>query len=411
MDMDAKRITLTIEKLAGLGDGAGTYEGRKVFVPYTLAGDVVEATIVRRTTDADYATLACVLTPGADRVIPVCKHFGECGGCSLQHLSPAAYCTFKEDMARVAVRKAGYDPACVVPLRSFPVASRRRVELKAEAEKLGYFAERSHRLTDISSCPVLEPELEALVFRLKNYVATWKGLQSVQINGLDEGYDVLLTIEGATHAWPHKDDPAIRRVSTRYGSNTHTLHQAGAVTVTFGGVKVEPPAGAFLQAVRGAQEAITECVLQAASDAAHVLDMFAGLGTYSFPLAARAQVRAVEGDAAMVQAMREAAARRKVGEGFEVRRHDLFREPILAKELARYDAVVINPPRTGAAAQCKELAQTRIPTLVMISCNPATFARDARMLNDGGYALHRVTPIDQFSYSSHLELVAEFTHQ
>lgn len=404
------RVTLTIDKLAGLGDGAGMHEGRKVFVPYTLAGDVVEAEITRRTTDADYGSLTRIITPSPSRAEPICRHFGQCGGCALQHLAAPAYNSFKEDMARAAVRKAGYDPACVKPLVAFPASSRRRVDLQAVNGKLGYFARSSHELTDITQCPVLEPELEALVLRLKTYCAPLKKLQSVQVNGLDKGYDVLLVGDGITD-WPHTQDPAILRVSSQYGGNTQLLHQAGEVTVTFGNVKVEPPAGAFLQAVRGAQVAMTELVLAATSDAVNILDLFAGLGTYSFPLAARAAVRAVEGDAAMVSAMRGAAASAKLAEGFEVRRRDLFREPMLAKELGRHDAVVINPPRTGAAAQCKELAHTRIPTLVMISCNPATFARDARMLNDAGYALVRVTPIDQFSYSSHLELVAEFTNQ
>lgn len=412
--MEKKPIPLTIEKLAGLGDGMGLHGGRKVYVPYTVAGDVVEVKMVRRTTDADYAQVERIITPSADRIYPVCKHFGVCGGCSLQQLAPTYYQEFKQEMARIAVRKAGYDPACVLPLLTFPAASRRRVELHAKAGQLGYYAARSHDVVSLAECKVLEPQLEALVLRIKDYTSSWKTLESVQINALDKGYDVLL-VGNNLPAWQHTDDSFITRVSAQYGGKTTTLHQSAEVSLTFGGVKVLPPAGAFIQAVRAAQDAITARVLEATNDAATVLDLFCGLGTYSFPLANRVpnrvKVRAIEGDAAMVQAMREAAAKRKTGEAIDVRRRDLFREPVSARDLARNDAVVINPPRTGAVAQCKELAHTRIPSLVMISCNPSTFTRDAKMLNDAGYALNRVTPIDQFLYSPHLELVAEFSHQ
>lgn len=402
--MGEERLTVTIEKLAGLGDGVAQSGGRKLFVPYTVAGDVVQVRRVKRTTDADFAVPETILSGGADRVKPPCRHFGECGGCALQHVAGHAYRAFKRDMARAAVRKAGYDPACVEDVVGFPPASRRRVELKAVNAELGYFAERSHRLTHLKECAVLEPELEALVLRLQGYCKAWPRLQSVQINGLDSGYDVLLTGEGITQ-WPHGQDPAIRRVTARSAVGSVELHRSGTVELVLGGVAIQPPPGAFLQAVRAAQEVMTQRVVTRLGG--RVLDLFAGMGTYSFPLARGAQVHAVEVDAPMVQAMREAATRAGL-KAFRASRRDLFQDPVPEGELARYDGVVMNPPRAGAAAQSSMLARARVPRLVMISCNPATFARDARLLREGGYRLENATPIDQFTYSSHLEIMAEF---
>lgn len=406
---DAKNFTLTIDKLAGLGDGMGMYEGRKVFVPYTLGGDVIKARIVRCTKDADYAVLEEMITPASRRVAPVCKHYTQCGGCSLQHIHSQEYKAFKLGMAQAAVRKAGYDPACMQELVTFPADSRRRAELKVKDGKLGYFAASSHALIDISECKVLEPALEALVMQLRQDVAAWKGGESIQLNGLDSGYDMLLT--GATApAWAFEAFPSLTRAAYRNNEGkTVILYDTGDAQVTLGGVVMTPPPGAFLQAVRGAQDVITRLVLEGVGKAKNVLDLFCGLGTYSFPLSNHCNVTAVEGDAAMVMALAEAARRAGRAERLTAKRRDLFRDPFKADTLARFDAVVINPPRTGALEQSRALAQSKVATIIMVSCNPATFARDARLLMEGGYKLLKVTPVDQFTYSSHLEIIAEFT--
>jgi 23S rRNA (uracil1939-C5)-methyltransferase len=402
--MAGESITLPIEKLAGLGDGVGHHAGRRVFVPYTLPGEQVRAKITGQTKDAVYAELEAVVTPSRARMPPVCIHFARCGGCAFQHLNDDAYADFKQQTAREAVRKAGFDPACVLPLVRLPPASRRRAELKVEAGRLGYYEQRSHRLTDITQCKVLEPALEALVLRLKPWLVRLAGLQSVQINGVDDGYDMLLTGEGGA-SWGAASDAALRRISARRGSEFSTLHQAGPVTVTLGGVAVEVPPGTFLQASREAQVIMARQVLEAVGSKARVLDLFAGIGTYSFPLAAHAQVTAVEGERAMVAAMQQAAKRHGL-KAFKASARDLFRDPV--ERFGGYDAVVINPPRTGAKAQAEHLARAEVGVLVMVSCNPATFARDARILMEGGYRLNKVIPVDQFVYSPHLELVAEF---
>jgi 23S rRNA (uracil1939-C5)-methyltransferase len=326
----------------------------------------------------------------------------------LQHLSDDDYREFKQQMAREAARKAGFDPGCVEPLVRIPPASRRRVELKVAGGRLGYYEERSHRLVPIEECKVLEPALESLVLRLGPWIATLPEVRSVQINGVDTGYDILLggKVGGAPSIPSFVEAEKVARISIQEDAGIRTLFQVGPVTVTMGEVKVDISPGAFLQASREAQGIMTDYVLAHAAGSGRVLDLFSGLGTYSFSLAMQAEVTAVEGDALMVKALQEAA--KKSQSGVKAIRRDLFRDPLKVEELNRFDAVVINPPRAGASEQSAMLARSKVKKLVMISCNPATFARDARLLKEGGYALENIRPIDQFTYSSHLEINASF---
>ena len=399
-----KILTLTIEKIAGLGDGAAIHEGRRIFVPYTLAGDVVSARISRSTKDADYAELMEVITPGPGRAQPVCRHFATCGGCSLQQLDRSLYTDFKSRMAREAVRKAGFNPALTGPLAVMPVNSRRRAEFKIEGGKLGYLAEGSHRLIDIEECKVLEPDLEALVLKLKPELVKPAGLTGMHINTVDGGYDVLLHGTGPA---PVLEADLLLRISIGSEDGIRTLSKHAPVTVTFGTVKVELMPGAFLQAAKEAQALMTGFVKDAVKGAKTILDLFAGLGTFSFPLAEKANVTAIEGEAPMVRAMQE-AAQRHAFKNFRAEARNLFTNPVKAAALDRYDAVIMNPPRAGAKEQSAELTTSKVKKLVMISCNPATFARDARLLKEGGWGLVRALPIDQFSFTPHLEILAEF---
>ncbi|HEU5046742.1 MAG TPA: hypothetical protein VFT64_02760 [Rickettsiales bacterium] len=417
-------ITLKVEKLAGLGDGMGMHNGRKVFLPYVCTGDTVRARIIRRTTDADYAQLVEVISPSPERIAPPCPHFGICGGCTLQHISDTAYAEFKQTMAREAVRKAGFDPNLTVELARFPAGSRRRVELKAAGGKLGFYAEGSHTIIDIGECMVLEPELLSLIMRLKLQLISAPGTTRLQINGVDGGYDLLL--EGAAKIDPSQS-PEIRRISVRENNKIRIVYESGPVIMTLAGAEVEVPPGAFLQASRDAQALMTNLVVQAAAGCVQILDLFSGIGTYSFPLLASASVTAVEGEQSMVEAMKKVvfskppaallsapeevvtvAPVRTPAFSFKALQRDLFQRPYTAAELKPYDIVIINPPRAGAKAQAEELAASQVPKIVMVSCNPATFTRDARLLKAGGYELVKLTPVDQFVYSSHLELVAEF---
>jgi len=401
-----KTIVLTIEKLAGLGDGVGHLDGQRIFVPYTLPGDVVRARVIRTTKDAVYASLEDIITQGNARAVPVCRHFTHCGGCSLQHVDSETYLGFKQQMAREAVKKAGFNPDCVEHIVQIPPVSRRRVELKIADGRLGYYAEHSHNLVGIEECKVLEPALEELILRLKPELIAMLGLSAIQINRVDEGYDIVLTGEKVTQ-WHVASEREILRVSVQEKGKFRTLYQSGQVAITLGGLKVEIPPGVFLQASRQAQMVMTQRVLVAVGQSKHVLDLFAGIGTYSFPLTSCAEVTAVEGDGTMVAAMQQAALQHGLKQRLKASQRDLFHSPV--DRLDVYDAVVINPPRVGAKEQIKILAGSSVKKLVMVSCNPATFSRDARALREGGYILNKVLPVDQFVYSSHLEMIAEFS--
>lgn len=402
-----KIIELRIDKLAGLGDGAGEYEGSKVFIPYTVAGDFVRARIGKETSDATYATIERILKPGKGRIDPVCRHFTRCGGCMLQHLDNALYFDFKQKMAEEAVRKAGFDMACVKSIVRFPANTRRRVDLKVKNGKIGYHAERSHKIVDLEDCRVLEPELLELVMQIKNRLPALPKITAIKINGVDGGYDVIVDGNDGNNLQV-ADCPGIKRLSVRNGSVFKAVYQNGEVTLALGGVTVEVPPNAFLQASRAAQTAMTDLVKSAVHPAKNVLDLFAGIGTYAFPVSAHAFVTAIEGDKAMTDAMQKAAEKHGISDRFKVMERDLFYTPLTKDQLAGYDAVIINPPRAGAKAQAERLALSQVAKIVMVSCNPATFTRDARILKESGYKLQSLTPLDQFVYSSHLELVAEF---
>ncbi len=397
-------IELKIDRLAGLGDGVGTHNGRKVFVPYAASGDIIRARIAKVTANADYATIVEILSPGPERIEPVCRHFTRCGGCALQHISHSAYAGFKLKMAQEAARKAGFDTDCVAQLVTFPANTRRRADLKVRNGKIGFFEEYSHRIVDIEECTVLEPDLLELVMQTKRQLPGLPEITRIRINGVDNGYDVM--VEGQDGCKLQVTGcKQVRRLSI---AGQKTIYQSGEVTLTLGSIVVDVPAGAFLQASRAAQAFMTERVQDAVKDSDHVLDLFAGIGTYSFPVSANSKLTAIEGDKAMVTAMQDAARKYKLENILRTERRDLFNHPLKRDELSGYDAVIINPPRAGAKAQAGQLAQAGIAKIVMVSCNPATFARDARLLKEGGYQLLKLTPVDQFVYSSHLELIAEF---
>ena len=396
--MHHNTLNITIEKLAGLGDGVGMHNGRKIFIPYTQAGDVVEAEIIKTTKDADYAQLRSILIPSPYRKTPVCRHFGVCGGCSLQHLPATHYTEFKQQMAQEAIRKAGYNLSAQ-PLIQINADTRRRAELKVNAGKVGYYAANSHQLVDMEECFVLEPALFALVMALKQALALSE-VTAVHINAVEQGYDVVLT--GGGENLPRL--PGIQRLSVRRGELLTVIYQQGEVVVNIAGNKVMIPAESFLQVSQQTQDIMGALITAALSEAMRIVDLFAGIGTYSFALARHAMVFAVEGDKAMTAAI-NAAGHPKL----KAVHRDLFHQPLLAEELRSFDAAVINPPRAGAKAQTEQLVLARVPHIVMVSCNPATFTRDARLLHTAGYNLKKLTPIDQFVYSSHLELVAEFS--
>jgi 23S rRNA (uracil1939-C5)-methyltransferase len=358
--------------------------------------------------------------------VPVCRHFGTCGGCALQHLDEAHYAEAKLGLVRRALERHGLGDAQVAPVRLLPPGTRRRVRFSlarprdARARPQIGFAERaSHRVVDLKECAVLKPLLFALVGPLRELAGELLqpgegGHASLQ--GVASGIDLLLDVpripdlralealaafatahDLARLSWRRSGDPTIVPVAQRRPVRAH-----------FAGIAVDLPPDAFLQATAAAEKALTEAVLAALPDARHVADLFAGIGTFSFALAARGRVHAVEGWPPAVAALRAAARRAGFDPRITAEERDLEVQPLQPEELQGFDAVVFDPPRNGARSQAAALARSRVPQIVAVSCNPATFARDARLLVDGGYRLTGVQPIDQFVWSPHLELVAAF---
>jgi len=402
---------VTITGLGHSGDGvAETPEGR-VFVPYTLPGETVEiertgarATAVRRRDDSP------------DRAAPICRHFGICGGCALQHMKSEAYLAWKREQVAAAFRQRGIETP-VAPLVPLAPGTRRRAVFTAAREPrgvaFGFHKRGSHEVVAISECPILVPGLEKKLGQLALIAKACLDGKEVRMVAVaaDNGLDIAVTGGGKARRERLEAlgrfgaDPDIARL-TLDGTE---IFRNRRPEVAAGAARLLPVPGGFLQAAAPAEAAMAAAVMAHVGKAAPVADLFAGIGTFTVRLAERAPVTAVEGDARLLSALDEAAKRGRGLKPVTTRRRDLFQNPMVARELDPFGAVVFDPPAAGAKAQAEQLAQSKVKTVVAVSCNPATLARDARLLIDGGYRLVGVTPVDQFLFSAEIEAVAAFT--
>jgi 23S rRNA (uracil1939-C5)-methyltransferase len=392
-----------IVRLAARGDGV-TADGR--FVALAAPGDRV-----------DFSVDPPRIIPGPHHARPACAHYPACGGCQMQHVDEAAYGDFVLD--RLARVLPGGLPDDVRPIALSPARSRRRASLKALKRggrlSLGFHSEGTHALVDIADCPLLAPELMALLAPLKGLLkARLRDGQGagVAMTLTDTGVDLLLAnvsadglaaIEALTDFARAQD---LARLSVEGPGGIDTLVERRPPVLAMGGVDVALPVAPFLQATREGEAALVAAVLDAVGHAGAVADLFCGLGTFAMPLSVRARVLAADAAGPAITALGVAA--RRAGRRIEVQHRDLFRRPLAGKELSGLDAVVFDPPRAGAEAQAKALAAPQVPVIVAVSCNPNTFGRDARILLEGGYQLSTLWPVAQFRWSSHLELVARF---
>jgi 23S rRNA (uracil1939-C5)-methyltransferase len=393
-----------IVRLAARGDGVSD-DGR--FVPLAAVGDSV-----------DFSSNPPRIIAGPHHAAPACAHYPDCGGCQMQHMDEAAYRDFVIDrLSRVLAL-----PADVRPIALSPPRSRRRASLKALKRSgklvLGFHSEGTHALVDIADCPVLAPELMALLGPLR--VLLRARLRDGQGAGIaltlsDAGVDVLLAnvsaeglaaIEALTN---FADKHDLARLSVEGPGGIDTLVERRQPVLNMGGVAVPLPVAPFLQATREGEAALVAAVLESVGGAARVADLFCGLGTFALPLSQKAAVLAV--DAAGPAVMALGATARSAGRRVEVQHRDLFRRPLVDKELAGLNAVVFDPPRAGAEAQAKALAASPVPVIVAVSCNPNSFGRDTKILVESGYRLTTLWPVAQFRWSSHVELVARFERQ
>ncbi len=412
-------LDVEITAIGGQGDGLAQTDAGLLYVPLTVPGDVARVIPEAKKGEGQAARLVDIIRSSADRREPACRHFGACGGCTLQHLSDGIYVEFKRGRIVEALARRGLQGVPVAAPILVPPGTRRRTRFSARTGNggviLGYSQRASHRLEDVYQCPVLAPALEALLTALRTALEpmlTDQGPMQISAVETDSGTDLVFEA---------KDEPGLdirreladfaesadlARLSWSADGFTETIVQRRVPVIRFGDHHVALPAGAFLQASKEAEEWMAQFA-QDHINTGPTADLFAGLGTFSFRLADKASVTAFETDAGMVDALRQGARSNRLDK-LRAERRDLFRDPVTPMELGGYEAVVIDPPRAGAKAQSKELAESTVPLIVAFSCNPNTFARDARILVDGGYQLDLVVPIDQFRWSAHVELAAVF---
>jgi 23S rRNA (uracil1939-C5)-methyltransferase len=406
-------VRLTVERLGHLGDGiARGPDGTPVFVPMALPGEVVEGEVADGRMEG-----AKIVTPSPDRVRPPCPHYRACGGCALMHASDAFVARWKEDVVRTALAAQGI----AAPFRSVvtsPPRSRRRATLAGRRTKsgaiVGFHGRASGTIIEVPGCELLHPGLMAALPALAEITAlgaSRKGELALALTRGDSGLDVAVSggkpldqsLFSALAAVAERAD------SARLTWEGEVVAARRPVAQHFGTARVVPPPGAFLQATADGEAALLSAVRDAVGPARRVADLFAGAGTFALPLADLREVHAVEGDAAMLSAL-DAGWRQTPGlHRVTTEARDLFRRPLLPDELTAFGAVVIDPPRAGAEAQMREIAASRVAVVAAVSCNPVTFARDARLLLAAGFVLDWVQVVDQFHWSTHVELVARLS--
>ena len=404
-------LEVRIDRLGAQGDGLAQGPDGPLFVPFTLPGELVK---VVAEPGEPRAEAFAIIEPSQERIAPVCQYFGTCGGCALQHMDAGAYLAWKREQVVAALASRGLE-APVEEARPVPLASRRRAAFAlgraADCLAFGYGAARSHDIVDISACPVLSSSIAGRLPKLKSALAPLLGGKRearVALTEAEQGLDVMIEgIRPSPALFAKLAATGARIGAARITIDGESVILAGEPTVTLSGAQVRLPPGAFLQASRESETVLVGLVKEGVGCAKRLADLFAGIGTFTFALAGSAEVDAFEQDEAAIAALAGAARTTPKLKPVRTFSRDLFRAPLSPRELARYDAVVLDPPRSGAKAQAEALAASKVPKVVMVSCNPGTCARDLRILVDDGYRITRVVPVDQFLFSPHIELVAE----
>ncbi len=414
-------LELVIDDLGAQGDGIAHYEGRAIFVAGTLPGERVLIKRSENAKDQQRGELIKILSTSPDRASPPCSHFPQCGGCRLQHLNTEPYTAWKtQQLAQILAHEALNH----APLQSTIVtapATRRRARLAAKHTKegliLGFNEWRGHTLVNIQSCAVLLPQLQNFIQNLRTKLFQWLPINSecdVQITALADGIDVVL-IGGPALGLDQRQDLAIiaeelniAKLSWRKWdrSAVEPVAHRSPLSMTYNNSTVAFPPGSFLQATATGEKALIDFTIKAAGSSAKVLDLFCGLGGFGLSLPHAKQVHFADLDGPAIDALGQIVRQTP---RFQIEQRHLINNAYTTHECNAFDCVIFDPPRGGAKAQAIQLAQSHVPVIVAISCDPPNFARDAKILIDGGYRLQSLQPVDQFLWSTHLELAAHFT--
>ena len=406
---------LTINRLGHRGDGIADTNVGPVFVPYALPGETVTVEAVAGHPDRRH--LLHVDRPSHERVAPICKHFGACGGCAMQHWSIAEYHLWKRGLVVEALGQADLVAPADEQIIDAHGQGRQRATLHArrgthETIEVGFTAPRAHHIVAIDHCPIMAPGLDGAItaaWAIAEILKPTDKPLDIQATATSSGMDV--DVRGCGPLTPARTT-ALAHVAEKHRLARLTRHgelvaQQTQPLLKVGRCDVPLPPGAFLQATAEGEAALSRLVIEHARNAMHIADLFCGIGTFALRLAEKARVAAADSNAAAIKALQSAR-----GDGLkpvEAQTRDLFRRPFMASELKNFDAVVFDPPRQGAEAQARELAKSVVPLVIGVSCDATTFARDAKILVEGGYKLARVTALDQFRYSFHVEIVGKFT--
>jgi 23S rRNA (uracil1939-C5)-methyltransferase len=408
---EATIVELDIAALDRRGEGVGTTNQGAIHVAFALPGERVRARV-----EGARASLVEVLTPSPERITPICAYFGDCGGCAAQHMSAALYADWKVDIVARALAQARVEAEVGPPIDAHGEGRRRatfHARFEAAGVVVGYMQARSHRVVAIEACPILAPPMSQALPAARHIAALLRALgkpldlsATATLGGLD------IDVRGAGDL-----DPVIRQTLivaadrldlARLSNHGETLIERRPPQIAMGSAFVVPPPGGFLQATSEGERVLAALAIEAIKGE-RVFDLFSGAGAFALRLAERRSVHAVDIDGGALAALARAARQAPRLRHPSVETRDLFGRPLTREELKRFDAVLFDPPRAGAAAQAVEIAASGVPSVVAVSCKPATFARDARALIDGGYRLDKATLIDQFRFSPHVEIVGAFS--
>jgi 23S rRNA (uracil1939-C5)-methyltransferase len=404
---------IALSRIGARGDAIADTESGPIYTLYALPGEVVRARVA-----GDRAQLLEVLTPSPERQAPACRHFGRCGGCQLQHWRDGPYLEWKREQVVQALTWRGLGGAKVEATVPAWGEGRRRATLHAAREqgqvRVGFIERGGARLTALAECPVLVPALQTLVLKLGGLAALalpQRGEITLACLATESGIDVAIKgagkAAGLTRAGLERLSAVAHELElARLSFDGEPIVTRAKPMLTMGRAIVAPPPGAFLQPTVAGEQMLAALVLEALGGAARVIDLFSGIGTFALRIAERAEVLAVEGDAEMLAALKAAAD--GAGGGLKqvsVLRRDLLRTPLSSLEMKKYDAIVLDPPRSGAKLQAEQIARAGVRKLAYVSCEPSSFARDVKLLVEYGFQLTRVTPVDQFRWSPHVEVV------
>jgi 23S rRNA (uracil1939-C5)-methyltransferase len=407
---------LVIDHVGHHGDGVAITGGGNTYVPYALGGETVEVGPVPGH-HPDRRRLLKVEIASAERIAPFCPHFGVCGGCAIQHWDAARYSAWKRDLVVATLAQAGID-CDVAPLVDAHGAGRRRITLHArmgthEVLKVGYAASGSHDIVPIDRCPILDPHLngaiEAAWAVAEPLIVIGKPLD-IQVTATESGLDIDVRGSGplSTALITRLSRVAEQHRLARLTRHGELILMRTPPVVAMGAAKVVLPPGSFLQATVAGEETLAALVWEHCKRGKQIADLFCGVGPFALRLAAKSRIAAFDSDAGAVTALQKAATSTPGLKPVRAEPRDLFRRPLMPQELRDYDTVVFDPPRQGAQAQATQLAASKVAVVVAVSCNVMTFARDTKILIDGGYKIEGVTPVDQFRHTPHVELVARF---